>query len=430
MIHTTNKLVILLPPRFLILPHSSHYVSVSLCSSMASNYEEDDTMNESQEVVGPTNDLEELRAQNKKLLQENKKLQQTAKASEFIDNLSEFMKNRQKNKNPSEPPADTGDGGSSPSSQTNPQPTPNQQLPEHLAHLKPTEKTDNFGLDIAQNICDILQQCWQTPYRKEEIIDALDAQVRPGNALAFKHLEVNNITMNKTDKIAEKDMRYIGNAICGAGKSLAYMMDMLTTAEGRCRQISPKDEGKLVLNEMEFDFPEANRLLAQSMKILGMANVQTGQARCSMLAHKFKDEFKKLCDPANPFVEGKFFGPTLDTATALIANQNKVQKAALETPKSTRLRGNKRWNYRRNYPTTSMLQAAVMQQALTAAQPQQFRQQQPALPTAPVATNTGFLGVPQFYNPQPQPLIPQFNQFLHNRGCSKGRGCGHGRGHH
>ena len=63
-----------------------------------------------------------------------------------------------------------------------------------------------------------------------------------------------------------------------------------------------------------------------------MANVQAGQARWLLLAPKFKDEYKKLCNPENPFIEGKFFGPDLDTSTALLASQNKVQKTALEQP--------------------------------------------------------------------------------------------------
>ena len=81
------------------------------------------------------------------------------------------------------------------------------------------------------------------------------------------------------------------------------------------------------------------------MKVLGMANVQTGQARWLLLASKFKDEYKKLCNPENPFIEGKFFGPDLDTATALLASQNKVQKTALEQPtKSNRGKWSKSGN--------------------------------------------------------------------------------------
>ena len=34
----------------------------------------------------------------------------------------------------------------------------------------------------------------------------------------------------------------------------------------------------------------------------------------------------------NPFIEGKFFGPDLNTSTALLASPKKVQKTALEQP--------------------------------------------------------------------------------------------------
>ena len=148
--------------------------------------------------------------------------------------------------------------------------------------------------------------------------------MHPENAEALKPLEVNEVKMTKTDQSNEKHLRYIGNAICGASKGLAYLMEMLSLAEEKCLQVAPDDEGKLVLDEFEFDFLRANMLLATSMKILGIANVQTRQARCELLASKFKQEYQKLCKPENPFQGGKFFGPTFDTATALVTNENRV----------------------------------------------------------------------------------------------------------
>ena len=71
-------------------------------------------------------------------------------------------------------------------------------------------------------------------------------------------------------------------------------------------------------------------LLATSVKILGIANIQTGQARRELLASKFKPEYQKLCKPENPFQDGKFFGPTFDTVAALVTNENRVQKTVLE----------------------------------------------------------------------------------------------------
>ena len=97
-----------------------------------------------------------------------------------------------------------------------------------------------------------MEECWHNPFSKEEIIEVLDAQVHPENAAALKPLEVK---MTKTDHSSEKDLRYIGNAICGAGKGLAYLMEMLSIAEEKCLQEAPDDEGKLVLDEFEFDFP-------------------------------------------------------------------------------------------------------------------------------------------------------------------------------
>ena len=196
--------------------------------------------------------------------------------------------------------------------------------------------------------------------------------MHPENAEALKPLKVNEVKMTKTDRSNEKDLRYIGNAICGAGKGLAYLMEMLSLAEEKCLQVAPDDEGKLVLDEFEFDFPQANMLLATSMKILGIANVQTGQARRELLASKFKKEYQKLCKPENPFQGRKFFGPTFDTAAALVTNENRVQKTALE-PAPYKKKA-KKWNHR-GYRNTSVLQAAMIQQALAAAQPQIWPQQ-------------------------------------------------------
>ena len=194
---------------------------------------------------------------------------------------------------------------------------------------------------------------------------------------------------------------------------------MLSLAEEKCLQEAPDDEGKLVLDEFEFDFLRANMLLATSMKILGIANVQTGQARCELLASKFKQEYQKLCKPENPFQGGKFFSPTFDTAAALVTNENRVQKTALE-PMPYKKKA-KKWNHR-GYGNTSVLQAAVIQQALAAAQPQMWTQQLPVQQQP--NSMPGFLGVAQHYPMQPQPLL-HLNPFLHNR---RGRGCGHGKG--
>ena len=113
-----------------------------------------------------------------------------------------------------------------------------EQIPECYNDLKHTEKTDNIGLAISQALCNILTQCWQTPFRKEEIIDVLQRAERPENATMLKPLEINTEVrklMNKQDLQREQDMRYIGNVICAAGKNLAQLMDMLAHAEITCR---------------------------------------------------------------------------------------------------------------------------------------------------------------------------------------------------
>ena len=206
-------------------------------------------------------------------------------------------------------------------------------LPLSFHEMQWQEKTDNVGPPISDHISALLDRCWRYPFRKDEIIEVLDKQVHPNNVAAVKPLEINHevkLRMNKTDKTNEKDFRYIGNAVCAAGKCLAYLMDMLAQAEVQLKADYPDDEGWCVVDEFSFDFPKANKLMVNAMKILGMANVQTGQARCSLLAPKFKQEFHRPCDKSNGFEDGMFFGPSLDSATALLSDENKVQNKKYE----------------------------------------------------------------------------------------------------
>ena len=127
-------------------------------------------------------------------------------------------------------------------------------------------------------------------------------------------------------------------------------MDMLAQAEVQLQVDFLEDDGWLVVEDFQFDFPKANKLMTNAMKILGMANVQTGQARHSMLASKFKQEFRRLCDRSNNFEEGMFFGPSLDSATTLVTDANKIQTKAFEQ-KTFHGRGSHKWG--RNRSSTS-----------------------------------------------------------------------------
>ena len=301
------------------------------------------------------------------------------------------------------------------------------ELPECYCELKHQEKTDNFGPPISDNISELLERCWHYPFRKDEIVDILDKQVRPQNLLAVKPLQVNpevKARMTKQDKSNEKDMRYIGNAVCAAGKCLSYVMDMLAQAEVQLRQDYPEDEGWLMIDEFSFDFPKANKLITNAMKILGMANVQTGQARRAMLAPKFRHEFRQLCNRENPFEDGLFFG-SLDSATQLISDANKVQNKTFEQKPNNNFRGRgrgKRWSYRSSpyQSQSSQLQAALVQQALAGQQPQLSQQ-------VSGVTTGGVFGINQFPQ-QPPPLLNFIpSTALRPRGRGKGRGGFRGR---
>ena len=51
--------------------------------------------------------------------------------------------------------------------------------------------------------------------------------MRPQNVSAVKPLEINEeVHMTKTDRARDCDFKYIGNAVCRAGKCLSYLMDM------------------------------------------------------------------------------------------------------------------------------------------------------------------------------------------------------------
>ena len=221
-------------------------------------------------------------------------------AKQFIQGLSELIKN---NQNPK--PSPTPSGISKVANATNPN-DPN--LPECYEGLPPRVKTDNTGLDIASNIASLLMSCWHVPFTKDETVEILEVQVRPGNVSAVKPLEINpEVKLNKAERKKEQDFQYLGNAICAAGKGVAYLMDMCATAKSKLRQIAPEDNSWLNDSDFMFDFPKANRLLSSVAKILGTANVQSGQARRLLLSHRFKPDYKKLCNPSMTFIDGKIF---------------------------------------------------------------------------------------------------------------------------
>ena len=299
-------------------------------------------------------------------------------------------------------------------------------LPQCFHDMQPKVKTDNVGPPISENISQLLERCWRYPFPKEDIIEILDKQVRPDNVNAVKPLEINSEVfnrMNHTDKQKDKDLRYIGNAICGAGKCLSYLMNMLAEAEIQMKSDYPDDEGWLVVDDFSFDFPKANKLMTNAMKILGIANVQTGQSRREHLKGKFFEPFKKLCNTSNGFEEGMFFGPSLDAATSLLNDENKLQNKTFDNKSAFRGRGQRRGRNRYSPYTpsqSSQLQAALLQHAL-AQQPQMHQQ-------VSGVTTGGMFGINQFpQQPQPPSLLGMGipSTVPHHRG----RGRGHHRGY-
>ena len=132
--------------------------------------------------------------------------------------------------------------------------------------------------------------------------------MRPQNVNAVKPLEINEeVHMTKADRARDCDFKYIGNAICRAGKCRSYLTDMLASAEACLHEEYSEDDGWLIVEGFQFDFPKCNKLIVNAMKLLGMANIQTGQAHRIQLMPKFKPEFKKICGRNHPFHNGKFF---------------------------------------------------------------------------------------------------------------------------
>ena len=130
-----------------------------------------------------------------------------------------------------------------------------RQLPTWYGDMKPQARVDNIGPFIDKHICAILEHCWHNPFCKEEIIEMFDVQVRPQNCNTVKPLEINSeVKMNKNDRSSDKDLRYIGNTTCGAGKCLAYLIDMCASAEIILHRDYPGDEGWLSLDDFKFDF--------------------------------------------------------------------------------------------------------------------------------------------------------------------------------
>ena len=233
---------------FFQIPHQQPILKNFLfCCSMASQNNGDDTLSESQEVLGPTTNLEVFHAENWKWLQENAQLWQQKKASVFVDNLSQYMKDKQKDKEE--------DPSTSPNTNAC-QPAKRNSFLHTWPPWNLQKKTDNYGPEIDQRICNVLQECWQSPYQKEEITYTLEAQIRPKMPLPSNHLRLTSTWPSLNDKL-KRTCNTLTMQCAEHDKSLACLMDMLTMAEATCY-----DEGKLVLEELEFDFPNTNRLLA------------------------------------------------------------------------------------------------------------------------------------------------------------------------
>ena len=306
--------------------------------------EEDTSVSEIDETVSFSNDqlldrIRHLENENKGLLDLNEQHEQDLKDAKakleskedtaVIKNLKKLLKDKDNN------PAD-------PAGPAAPPPKPKKKVPVCYEDLRPKEKTDNVCEPISDELCEILTHCWHNPLPKPEIVEAIKAAERPKNATMLKPLQINEQVhhlMEKPDKMKEQPMRYLGNVVCAAGKHLARLMDMLANAEITCREEDPEADGKLSLDNMLFDFPLANTLMKDAMKLLGIANVQTGQYRRELLTSKFKDTHSKLCDNNQPFTGGKFFGENFDASTALITGENKVIHEALKVKQNQNFGG-------------------------------------------------------------------------------------------
>ena len=63
-------------------------------------------------------------------------------------------------------------------------------------------------------------------------------------------------------------MQHLGNAICAAGKGLAYLLDMLLKADAEVHAIIPKNKGVICHADFEFDITCTRDMLLKSLKIL------------------------------------------------------------------------------------------------------------------------------------------------------------------
>ena len=313
-------------------------------ADISEHIEEDTSVSEIDETVSFSNEqlldhIRHLENENKGLLDLNEQHEQDLKDAKekleskkdtaMINNFKKLLKDKDNNAgDPAGPPA--------------PPPKPKKKVPVCYEDLCPKEKTDNVCEPISDELCEILTHCWHNPLPKPEIVEAIKAAERPKNATMLKLLQINEQVhhlMEKPDKTKEQPMRYLSNVVCAAGKHLARLMDMLTNAEITCREEDPEANGKLSLDNMLFDFPLVNTLMKDAMKLLGIANVQTGQYRRELLTSKFKDTHSKLCDNNQPFTGGKFFGKNFDASTALITGENKVIHEALKVKQNQNFGG-------------------------------------------------------------------------------------------
>ena len=401
----------------LITDHIDEDTSVSEIEETVS-FSNEQLLNRIKHLESENKGLLDLNAQQEQDLQNVRDKLESKEDTAVIKNLKKLLKDKD---------GATADPAGSPA----PPPKPKQKVPVCYEELRPKEKTDNICDPISDELCEILTHCWHEPIPKADIVEAIKAAERPRNATMLKPLQINEQVhqrMEKPDKSKEQPMRYLGNVVCAAGKHLARLMDMLAKAEITCREEDPEADGWLSLENMTFDFPLANTLMKDAMKLLGIANVQTGQYRRELLTSKFKDTHAKLCDNNQPFTGGKFFGENFDASTALITGENKVINEALKVKQNynfgNNFRGKSRgfaWKKRSSPYTAELKKQNNMLRQMVASQSGQQH-------FLGMANNPGHPLPQQWYGPQQHHNpSPSFTPNRGGRGFNRGRGRGRGR---
>ncbi len=135
---------------------------------------------------------------------------------------------------------------------------------------------DHTTGSITPELAKVLEKWFYGSYTSDEIKTRVETIFRPQNAAALIPCRINDEVYNRLTadvKAADKELRYINNAVAKAAQPLAVLWDAVIKAIEIRKTHDPKAPAVLMCGDVKiFDLDQAKGQLDQSLQLLVMAN--------------------------------------------------------------------------------------------------------------------------------------------------------------